>query len=225
MARSTQPFRYKFTVYRRKEYSFNRLLSRNPINGVELHSYTDDESEEEYVINQIFNLFNFTAENGSIDKFKRNSERIKLDQSDSTKSIGHQIADNRKDKIKRITSAPNTQLKNTQHKCERITAHNHSNATHYNNSKFTSTVNLKDDKMERKVNGIEIDFIIRQRGHSPETRRLQEERLKILQPGRTRVVGKGQANERIQSYRTGQRGRKAVTHLNNQIYDRYLTIL
>ena len=45
--------------------------------------------------------------------------------------------------------------------------------------------------------------------------------MKILQPGRTRIVGKGKFNERIQSYRTGQRGRKAIAHLNNQIYDRY----
>ena len=74
--------------------------------------------------------------------------------------------------------------------------------------------------MGRKVNGIEIETIVKIREHSPETKRLNEERNKILQPGRTRIVGKGSINERVQCYRTGQRGRKAVVHLNNLIYDR-----
>ena len=67
--------------------------------------------------------------------------------------------------------------------------------THPNNTINIISHEVTTDKMERKVNGIEIDFIIKQRGHSPETRRLQEEGLKILQPGRTRVVGKGKFNE------------------------------
>ena len=40
--------------------------------------------------------------------------------------------------------------------------------------------------------------------HSPETSRLRTERFKLLQPNRTRIVGKGKDNERILEYRPSQ---------------------
>ena len=49
-----------------------------------------------------------------------------------------------------------------------------------------------------KVNGIEMDFIFKERGHSPETYRLKSERNSILKPQRTRIVGKGTESERIE---------------------------
>ena len=55
-----------------------------------------------------------------------------------------------------------------------------------------------------KVNGIDMNFIYKKRGHSPETKRLWVERNHILKPDRTRFVGKGKASERIQEYRPNQ---------------------
>ena len=92
-------------------------------------------------------------------------------------------------RTKLIPPATHTILKDKQHSSityERIKTDTHPNKT-------VNTISQKviaKNKMERKVNGIEIDFIIGQRGQSPETKRLQEERLTILQPGRKRVVGK-----------------------------------
>ena len=42
-----------------------------------------------------------------------------------------------------------------------------------------------------KVNGIDIKITFKKRGHSQETSKLRSERNKILQPNRTRIVGKG----------------------------------
>ena len=52
-----------------------------------------------------------------------------------------------------------------------------------------------------KVNGIEIEFICKKRGHSPETDRLRKERNRILKQDRLRIVGRGQENEKLQDYR------------------------
>ena len=72
-----------------------------------------------------------------------------------------------------------------------------------------------------KVNGIDIDFIFKKRGHSPETNKLRSERNKILQPNRTRIVGKGSENERIQQYRPSQQDRKEIERINIMIYNRF----
>ena len=72
-----------------------------------------------------------------------------------------------------------------------------------------------------KVNGIDIDFIFKKRGHSPETNKLRSERNKILQPNRSRIVGKGSENERIQQYRPSQQDRKEIERINIMIYNRF----
>ena len=59
-----------------------------------------------------------------------------------------------------------------------------------------------------KVNVIDMNFIFKKRGHSPETDRLRQERNRILKPNKTRIVGRGSENERIQAYRPSQEGRK-----------------
>ena len=72
-----------------------------------------------------------------------------------------------------------------------------------------------------KVNGIDMVFIYKKRGHSPETKRLWVERNHILKPGKTRIVGKGKDSERIQEYRPNQSGRKRIAELNIEIYNRF----
>ena len=68
-------------------------------------------------------------------------------------------------------------------------------------------------KMDR-VNGIDLQFIFKKREHSPETSRLRTEQFKLLQPNRTRIVGKGKDNERILEYRPSQQDRKEIEKLN-----------
>ena len=72
-----------------------------------------------------------------------------------------------------------------------------------------------------KINGIDIEFIFKKRGHSPETSKLRSEKNKILQPNRTRIVGKGSENELIQQYRPSQQDRKEIERINIMIYNRF----
>ena len=72
-----------------------------------------------------------------------------------------------------------------------------------------------------KVNGIDMSFIDKKRGHSPETKRLCIERNHLLKPDRTRIVGKGKESERIKDYRPNQASRKRIVELNVEIYNRF----
>ena len=72
-----------------------------------------------------------------------------------------------------------------------------------------------------RVNGIDMHFIQKKRGHSPETYKLWMERKQILKPKKTRIVGRGKDNERLQEYRPSQQGRKSIAKLNTQIYNRF----
>ena len=72
-----------------------------------------------------------------------------------------------------------------------------------------------------KINGIDMNFLYKKRGHSPETKRLWVEKNHISKPDKTRIVGKGEESERIQEYRPSQNGRKRIIELNIQIYNRF----
>ena len=72
-----------------------------------------------------------------------------------------------------------------------------------------------------KVNGIDIEFIFKKREHSPETNTLRFESNKILQPNRTRIVGKGSKNERLQQFRPSQQDRKEIERIIIMIYNRF----
>ena len=74
-----------------------------------------------------------------------------------------------------------------------------------------------------KFNGIDMHFIYKKRGHSPDTYRLWAERKRLLKPGKTRVVGRGTDNERIQEYRPSQQVRKRIAELNIQMYNRFFS--
>ena len=72
-----------------------------------------------------------------------------------------------------------------------------------------------------KVNGIDMEFIYKKRGHSPETRRLWTKRNHILKPDKSRIVGKGKESERIQEYRPNQAGGKRIAELKIESYNRF----
>ena len=72
-----------------------------------------------------------------------------------------------------------------------------------------------------KVNGIDLQFIFKKRRHSPETSTLRTDRFKLLQPNKTRIVGKGGENERILDYRPTQQERKEIERINVLIYNRF----
>ena len=76
-----------------------------------------------------------------------------------------------------------------------------------------------------KVNGIDMYLIYKKRGHSPHTYRLGTERKRLLEPEKTRKVGKGSEHERLQEYRPPQQARKRIVELNIQIYNRFFHYL
>ena len=85
-----------------------------------------------------------------------------------------------------------------------------------------SNLDLQAPKMSKmdRVNGIDLKFIFKKRGHSPETSRLRTERFKLLQPNRTRDVEKSKENEQILEYRPSQQDQKEIEKLNILIYNR-----
>ena len=73
-----------------------------------------------------------------------------------------------------------------------------------------------------KVNGNDMHFILKKRGHSPERDQLRQESNRILKPNKTQVVGRGSENKRIQEYRPSQERRKQIDRINILIHNRFL---
>ena len=71
------------------------------------------------------------------------------------------------------------------------------------------------------MNGIDLEFVCKNRGHSAEINQLRTERNKILQPNKTRIERRGRDNERLQEYRPSQQGRKEIERINIMIYNRF----
>ena len=69
--------------------------------------------------------------------------------------------------------------------------------------------------MDRLI-GIDMHFIHKKRGHSPETHRLWMERKQILSPLKTRNIGKGKYNERLQEYRKRPKKNRGIKHSDLQ---------
>ena len=185
-----------------KNISLTDYLSRHPIIPTEIveienkaDGLTEAEAEEEFVINQIYGLLEFNQKRGSIKRFtERNGTTEKFNQSQSGSNICER---NRNTHLLKASPLPNSSIPNS-----------------------FKTLPSPSNKME-KVNGIDMDFIFKKRGHSPETKRLWIERNHILKPDKTRIVGKGKESERIQEYRPNQAGRKRIAELNNEIYNRF----
>ena len=153
------------------------------------------------MIKQINGLFDFIQTNGIIKEFtERNKRGQKIDQS--------QHGTHKREQNEKI------------HSLEASTSSNDGNLDSPNNFSKSNCVPSK-AKMER-VNGLEMHFIYKKRGHSSGTHRLWMERKQILRPGKTRIVGQGRDNERLQEYRSSQQGRKRILELNIQMYNWFL---
>ena len=174
-------------------------LSRHPIVPTEIAELenkadgpNEAEADKDFVVNQIYGLFEFNRERGSIKRFiEQLNTRENLDQSHRDKNVREQ---NSKTHLCK-TSTPSISI---------------------------NAINRKvpNSKMD-KANGFDMNFRYKKRGHSPETKRLWIERKHLLKPDRTRIVGKGKESERIQKYRPNQASRKRIVELNVEICNRF----
>ena len=117
----------------------------------------ESEAEEEFVINQIYGLFESNRVNGSITQhIRRPPLASKSDQSQRRKQARDQ-ASNRKS----IQTSPPR------------------NSSESSNSANFENKGPQMSKMD-KVNGIDIEFIFKKRGHSPETIKLRSKEIKFF---------------------------------------------
>ena len=194
-----------------KNFLLTDYLSRHPIvntseNAAE-NNFSDPneaESEEEFVINQIHGLFDFIQTNGSIKRFaERTKPKQKIDQSQRRTCKREQ----------------NKQTQSLQASMP-LNGVNQTSSTKLSN-KSATTSNMAE------VNGIckstDMHFIYKKRGDSPDTYRLWAKRKRHLNPEKTRIVGRGTDNERIQEYRPSQLVRKRIVELNIQMYNRFFS--
>ena len=147
------------------------------------------------MISQIYGLFEFNCANGGITQYSERSSPTDVNRSQN----------------------------NTQ-KCKPVRTENSFQT-------FLPLNSIKPSKRSRditpliptidKVNGIDMNFIFKKRGHSPETDRLRQERNRILKPNKTRIVGSGSENERIQQFRPSLEGRKQIERINILSYNRF----
>ena len=152
-------------------------LSRHPISNSEESEINDEtlrqeetEAEEEFVINQIYGLFEFNRTIGIITQFiERTAASQQTDQSQQGKQLREQ----------HLTG--------------------HSSETSLNNINLVNSLSKQPPKANmNNVNGIEMKFIFKKRCHSPETDRLRKERNRILKPHRLPIVGREWENEKLQ---------------------------
>ena len=184
-----------------KNIPLTDYLSRHPIVPTEIaelenkaDGQNETEADEEFVVNQRYGLFEFNRARGSIKQFsKQTTERETFDQSQHSVNV--------------CERNPNTHLFKTSPPL---------NIANTVNQNLSNSKNKMD-----KVNGIDMEFIYKKRGHSPETKRLGVERNHILKPDKTPIVGKGKDSECIQEYMANQSGRKRIAELNIEIYNRF----
>ena len=187
----------------RKNNLLTDYLSRHPI-AQEHETETsceneEKEAEEEFVFNQIYGPFEFNRANGSIRQYIRRLSSV----ANSNKSL-HMIL--------------TCEQTNNGHSIQTLLPRKNSESTNSANFKSKAPQLSKLDK----VNGFDIELIFKKRGHSPETSKLRSVRNKILQPNRTRIVGKGSENERLQQCRPSQQDRDEIERINIMIYNRFV---
>ena len=190
-----------------KNIPLTDYLNRHPIvntgeNAAEnnLSGQNEAESEKEFVINQIHGLFDFIQTNGSIKRF---TEQTKPKQKTDQSQLGTCKREQNKQTHSLKTSIPLNDV---------------------NQISSTKTLNksASTSKMD-KVNGIDMHFIFKKRGHSPDTLKLWTVRKRLLKPEKMRIVGKGTDNERLQEYRPSKQVRKRIVELNVQMYNRFFS--
>ena len=170
-----------------KNIQMTEYLSRHPIIPTEIaelenkaDGLTEAEAEEEFVINQIYGLLEFNQKRGSVKRFtERNAMTENFNQSQSDSNIRER---NRNTHLLKASPLLNSSIPNS-----------------------FKILPSSSNKMD-KVNGIDMEFKFKKRGHSPETKRLWIDRNHILKPDKTRIVGKGKESERIQEYWPNQAG-------------------
>ena len=94
-----------------------------------------------------------------------------------------------------------------------------------NNSESSNSSNFKNkvpqmSKMD-KFNGIDMEFIYKNGDIPQKQANIALKENNILQPNRTRIVGKGSENERLQQYRPSQQDRKEIERRNILIFNRF----
>ena len=133
-----------------KNLPLTDYLSRHPIAPTEIaelenkaDGQNEAEADEEFVVNQIYGLFEFNQERGSIKRFTEQlNTRENFDQSQRDKNVREQNSNTHSFK----TSPPSISI----------------NALN---------CKLPNSRMD-KVNGIDMNFLYKKRGYSPETKRL-----------------------------------------------------
>ena len=143
----------------------------------------------------MYNLYEFNQTRGSIKRFTEQATvRENLEQSQIDKNIHER---NQNNHLFKTSSLP------------------HSFNSNVPNKTLPSLANKMD-----KVNGTEMDFIYKKRGHSPETKHLWIAKNHILKPNKTTIVERGKESERIQDNRPPQNGCKRIAELNIETYKR-----
>ena len=156
------------------------------------------ECEEDFVVDQIYALFEFNQASGSTKRYiERTTPRQKTDPSQH--GIHMRERNQKNPSLETFTLSVSV------------------------NSYEPKSNKLPKSRVD-KVNGIETSFSVKKRGHSPEAYRLWLGRNQITKPQRVRIVGKRKDNERIQEYRSSQQGLKQILELNIQIYNQFSTL-
>ena len=156
-------------------------LRRHPIVQTEItelenkaDGLNETEAEKEFVIKQIYGLIEFNQTRGSIRRFIQQAiARETPDQSQDDKNMREQ---NQNNHSLETSSLPNSADLNAPVKT----------SPHSSN------------KMD-KINGIDMNFIYKKRGYSPETKRLWVERNHILKQDKTRIVEKARRLNEFES--------------------------
>ena len=177
-------------------------LSRHPIVPTEVtelenkaDGLNETEAAEEFVINQIYGRLEFNQKRGIIKRFtEQNATKDNFAQSQCDNNTHER---NQNTHLLKASPLPSSIVPES-----------------------FETLPSSNNKMD-KVIGIDMEFIYKKRGHSPETKRLWIGRNHILKPDKTRIVGRGKESERIQEYRPNQAGRKRITELNIEKYNRF----
>ena len=155
-----------------KNIPLTDYLSRHPIVPTEITELEDKadglneaEAEEEFVVNQIYGLFEINQTRGSIKRFVEQATPKEIfDQSQGDKNTRERYQNTH---LFKVSLLPN-------------------NVDAESLNKVSPSSQSKMDN----VNGIDMEFIYTKRGHSPETKRLWIERNHILKPDKNRRVGK-----------------------------------
>ena len=192
-----------------KNIPLTDYLSRHPIvntdeNATEnnFSGQNEAETEEEFVINQIHGLFDFIQTNGSIKRF---TERTKTKQKTDQSQRGTCKHEQNKQTHLLKTSIP-------------------LNGVNQISSVKSLVKSATTSKMD-KVNGIDMHFIFKQRGHSPDTHRLWTERKRLLKPETNENCRQRNGQREIARVSTFTTGPKKICRIERSNIQKILQLL